>query len=249
LIWADSHAHPHFEPFCYDSIESLDIAYVMCVATAFDQFEQLLELKKKSSKVFISLGEHPLNELLEKIDIKFLEDKIKSIDAVGEIGFDSNGDFKAQRIAFDIQADCAAKNNLPIILHTRNAESETISAIKNFGKGGLKGVFHCFTGSLELAEFAIEMGWKISFSGIVTFKNAEDIRKIASFLFEHHKESILIETDAPYLAPVPFRGRANRVEYVKYVGEFLADFLKADRLDFAKLIKDNFLELFAKEII
>lgn len=257
MIWIDSHAHPHlisdchahphlinnhqeqnYEQFCHK------VKRVLCVATRLDQYSVLRELTK-CQNVDISLGQHPLE--LERFDAEFARATVaqdKRIVAIGETGFDSGGDLQTQREMFDQHADIAMSLGLPIILHVRSqtgidVESEVIAALKNWP--GLRGVLHCFTGSQKLADFACDINWKISFSGIVTFKNAFSLKEIARRV---NLENILIETDSPYLAPEPLRGQVNVPANVRYVGEFLARLREMSQIEFAEIIEKNYHDLF-----
>jgi TatD DNase family protein len=270
--WVDSHCHlqlyndfeandigvhntyeANVSKACEIAIESLQrCAYMLCVSTKIEDYKLFKDIKKKiaqligfeeSEKIFLSAGMHPLDDSIEDQSFDFAELEIAAKDndivAIGETGFDFKGDYKKQQIAFDMQAQIAQDNHLPIIMHTRECDEEAISAIKNWPN--VKGVLHCFTGGMKLAKFAAESGWKVSFSGIITFKNAQDLRDMAKAL---PIESILIETDAPYLAPAPFRGKVNKPMYVQYVGEFISNMLCMEYEEFAKIVHDNFFDLF-----
>ncbi len=257
IRWIDSHCHPHLIVDALDGDKlALDEAVkhgirMLCVSVEIGDYQKLAEYKKLHPYyVSFSLGQHPLHEY-ENVDWGKLESLVaadKNIVAVGEIGFDFNRDLNIQHNSFEAQAHVALEHNLPIILHTRDSgdgkiEAATQAAIKN--ASGTYGVFHCFTGSIALAEFAIENGWYISFSGIITFKNANNLREVAQHLANNGcLDKILIETDSPYLAPFPMRGKVNCPSYVKYVGEFLADLLEQDRAAFAKQIEKNYDSLF-----
>lgn len=247
-FWVDSHCHPHYSPLDeYDVFkEALDnnVGHMLCVSTSLADFEILKKIKEeKGSQVSISIGAHPLNEDLGQTDWAKMEyfASDPAIVAIGETGFDFQGNIKLQHEAFDQHANIASKNNLPIILHTRETEEDVKAAIKRWPKA--QGVFHCFTGSQELAYFAIDNGWKISFSGIITFKNAENLRDIAKKI---PKSSVLIETDAPFLAPIPFRGKPNKPALVSVVGQFLADLWAMEGSQVAKITSSNFKDLFPR---
>lgn len=268
-MWIDSHCHPHllnFENKQNDDNNSnsqlqnqhlaikraLDLGIKMlCVAVDIKDYEVLKSFNQTfPDSTWIGLGQHPLHEEMNEQDwhnLARLVKEDKNIIAVGETGFDFQGDLKKQRKAFEQHVEIACENNLPIILHTREMEAETKKAIIDAKKHfpNLKGVFHCFTGSIDLAEFAIEMEWMISFSGIITFKSANNLREVATHLYKNNwLDNVLIETDCPYLAPMPMRGKQNEPGYVQYVGEFLAQFFQKGIKEFAVLIENNFNKLF-----
>lgn len=225
------------------AIENGEISHMLCVGVDLGEYEAIKKIKAKNPEnVFLAIGEHPLNDNLDKVDWQKLRDLVandKEIIAIGETGFDFQGDFKVQNEAFDIHAQLALDHSLSIILHTRNSDQQAADALKRWKD--VRGVLHCYTGSVELAKLAIDHGWKVSFSGILTYKNAEDIRTLAKAL---PIESLLIETDAPYLAPQVVRGKMNTPLYVKYIGEFLANLLGMEQNDLAKILRDNFFDLF-----
>lgn len=246
IFWIDSHAHPHYAPLdgesCIKEALQAEIGFIMCVATELKDFEKLQNYKRQfPGKIAVSIGAHPLNEDLKETNWLKLNEMAKDCEAIGETGFDINGDLKIQHEAFDRHAEIALKHDLPMIVHTRESDEETISALKRWKN--LKGVLHCFTGKKQLANFAIEQGWKISFSGIITYKKSDELRDLAKYL---PLDSLLIETDAPFLAPQMFRGKPNRPLFVKYIGEFLANLRNLDAMEFAKISTKNFFDLFVK---
>lgn len=266
-MWIDSHCHPHLlDEHLQEQVIKTAIAEhikMLCVSVELSDYEILSKLSKKfCENLFFSIGQHPLHNDYKKgfdwnyikniLEQEFKNSKESKIVALGETGFDFQGDFKVQRENFEKHVELASDYNLPIILHTRDCEKETKAALIDAKKHfpNLKGVFHCFTGSIDLAEFAIEIGWMISFAGIITFKNAQQLKDVAAYLNKNNLlDNLLIETDSPYLAPVPFRGKTNEPSYVKYIGKFLSDFFGKDETDFASLIKVNFNKLFNTKII
>ena len=261
IRWVDSHCHPHLIMDKSNNIDAtaLDIAVqndmrMLCVSVSLSDYKILSEYKKlHPQNVMISLGEHPLHDsAIDWDNFAKLVENDKSIVAIGETGFDFQGDLHKQLDSFNQHVEIACKHDLPIVLHTRSGDGDEIekftkSAIIEAKKRhpNLKGVFHCFSGTIELADFAIEMGWMISFSGIVTFKNAHSMRKVAMHLYNNgYLDSILIETDSPYLAPQVVRGQQNVPYNVKYVGEFLADLFGMPHVQFAKQVEANFDKLF-----
>lgn len=231
-----------------DCFEKENFWHIVCVATQTSDYKKLLEYKKAFPKnVSITLGEHPLNDL-ESVDWQLLRDIIETsdvkIDAVGELGFDFKGNVKLQQNAFEQQAQIALDNNLPIILHTREVESETMAMIRNFP--GLRGVFHCFTGSRRLAEFAIDQGWFVSFSGIITFRNASMLRRILKIV---PLDLLLVETDAPFLTPEPHRRESNHPKYIKHTIEMISKTRDVAYFNLLNALRENLGRLLNKEIV
>jgi TatD DNase family protein len=168
--------------------------------------------------------------------------------AIGETGLDYyrlEGDLEWQRERFRTHIKASRNTRKPLIIHTRSASADTIRLMREEGagtdQGGVGGVMHCFTESLEVAEAALAMGFYISFSGIVTFKSAKDLQEVARAV---PLERMLIETDSPYLAPVPFRGRMNEPGYVRHVGEYIATLKGIPLEQVARQTTENFFNLF-----
>lgn len=247
ILWVDSHFHPQYKNLGLESIkEAYDngIAKMCCVATEISDHNFLMKAKMEYD-VSVSLGEHPMNDFT-LTDWCFLEKEIENYDAIGETGFDFQADINPQIEAFERQAFLAEKHDLPIILHIRDAgdgkvEEIAMHEIRKFNR--LRGVFHCFVGTQRLANFAIEMDFFMSVSGIVTFKNANLLREVVKNI---PKNLLLIETDSPYLAPLPKRGKVNHPMYVRYVGEFLSQFLHMDESELSNIVLENFDKLYKK---
>jgi len=245
-MFFDSHAH--LQLIDYDRLgQSMDdvvlhakqsgVSKFMCVATKFSQYDELLKIKNLYPNVSLSIGLHP-NESPDQIcsveEIVALG-KNKHIVAIGETGLDyyrtkPNETWQRERFISHIRA--AKQLKKPLIIHTRDSMDDTLDILKSEEADTVSGIMHCFSGNLEQAKRAIELNFMISFSGIVTFKNARDLQEIAKALPLEH---ILIETDCPYLAPVPMRGKINQPAYVRHVGEFLAE-LKNIKLETFKEI-------------
>ncbi|WP_342261735.1 TatD family hydrolase [Alphaproteobacteria bacterium endosymbiont of Tiliacea citrago] len=249
ILWVDSHCHPQYENLGLESIEEAlenGISKICCVAAgeSFAEHDFLMKCKEKYNTAIV-IGEHPTNDFA-KTDWNFLESVILNYNAIGETGFDFQSEIEPQIEAFERQANLALKYDLPVVLHIRDAgdgkiEELTMQELKKFPN--LRGVFHCFVGGKKLAQFAIDRNFFISFSGIITFKKAEAIRDLMKTL---PVENFLIETDAPYLAPVPKRGKINRPSYVKYVGEFISQFLNIKEEVFSEIVNKNFDKLYWK---
>ncbi len=204
------------------------IAHMLCVAIDLEGSPEIVQLAKKHQMISASVGVHPNTELQNALTI----DEIASIAddnevvAIGETGLDyfrSEGDLSWQRERFRTHIQAAKELKKPLIIHTREAKEDVIQILKEERAEIVGGVMHCFVDDMETAKKAIDMGFLISFSGIVTFKNAKPLQKVAK---EVPLEHMLVETDAPYLAPTPFRGKINQPAYVKYVAEFIADLKK-----------------------
>lgn len=249
----DSHCHLHFlENVDLDEIISNakdnKISELLCVATTLEQHATILDICNKYDNIAGSIGVHPNEEIKHEPSV---DDILKlaandKIIAIGETGLDyfrsKDSDFLAnQQQRFINHINAAKECNKPLIVHTRDAKEDTLKLLIANNAQIAGGVLHCFTGDLDMAKRAIDIGFLISFSGIVTFKNATDLQAIAK---ELPLNKILIETDCPYLAPVPHRGKMNQPAYVKYVAEFLAELRQIDFADIATATTANFHNLF-----
>ena len=226
------------------------VTHALCVSVDLPDFPQVLELAKTYPHIYASVGVHPDYEDTPEPtvdDLIRLSDHPKII-AIGETGLDYfrlKGDLEWQRERFRRHIRASRATGKPLIIHTRAASEDTIKIMREEGAGtnagGAGGVMHCFTESLAVAEAAIEMGFYISFSGIVTFKSAKDLQAVA---LEVPLERTLIETDSPYLAPVPYRGRMNEPGLVVHVAEYLANLKGLPVAQVAQQTTDNFFTLF-----
>lgn len=183
--------------------------------------KEVLETAKKYPNMYAAIGIHPeYADSYKETDIDFIESHIQDIVAVGEIGLDyhyENANRNKQIELFEKQLKLALKYNKPVIIHSRDATEDTIKTLKKYQ--GLRGSIHCFAGSLETAKIYIKLGYKLGIGGVATFKNA----KIKEVIKELNDEDILLETDSPYLAPVPLRGEKNEPQNVRVIAEFIAD--------------------------
>jgi TatD DNase family protein len=258
-MFIDSHCHldkldlsPYENNFTamLDAAFQRDISRLLCVCIDLEKFEGMYSLIQDQPKVFASLGVHPLHVESEAgiVSINQLIEKVKQhpkIIAIGETGLDYfyQTDTKAvQQQSFINQLRAADQLSLPVIVHTRDAREDTLSLIKTYG-GESGGVLHCFTESQAMAEAAIDMNYLISFSGIVTFRNAEELREVVKAI---PLDKILIETDAPYLAPIPYRGKKNEPKYVVEVAQCIADLKGISVEKVAEATSENFYRLFSK---
>ncbi len=209
--------------------------------------QDVVALAQRYPQVYASVGLHPS----EVVDVEpKREDYLalarhEKVIAMGEMGLDyyyNDSGLENQRQRFALQIQLARELNKPIIVHTRDAQEDTLAIMRAEQADTVGGVMHCFTESVEMAKAALDMGFYVSFSGIVTFKNAENVRDVARMV---PLDRMLIETDAPYLTPVPKRGKPNQPENVKHVAEFLADMRGVSFAELASMTTDNFHRLFA----
>jgi TatD DNase family protein len=253
-MYIDSHCHINFPELNQKidevvmNMENNSITHALCVSVTLDKINEILDLTKKYSNIYASVGVHPDYEDIQEpdIDILFKYSKDKKIVAIGETGLDYfrlKGDLSWQRDRFRTHIRAAIKSKLPLIIHTRNAQDDTISIMKEEGANSATGVMHCFTESYEMAKQAIDLGFYISFSGIITFKNAETLRETVKKI---PIENILIETDSPYLAPVPNRGKLNEPANVRYVAEKISELKGIPVEKVAEITTNNFFKLFSK---
>ena len=220
----------------------------LCVGIGFDNTDELLALESENSDVWLSMGVHPLQDDLsvEASELKKWG-SLSQVVAIGETGLDYHYQpetKQAQLESFRLHLEVANELNKPVIVHTREAQDDTLELIRTHG-GSTAGVLHCFTESWEMAEQALDLGYYISISGIVTFRNADALREVVRKV---PLQRLLIETDSPYLAPVPKRGKPNDPSLLPYVAECIAG-LKGVSLDaLAQATTDNFFRLFSAAI-
>jgi len=232
-------------------MESAKVSNALCVSVDLPDFPKVLKLAQDHPHLFASVGVHPDYEDTPEPTLEFLVETAKKypkIVAIGETGLDyyrmgdrsyESMEWQRERFRTHIRAAIASKK--PLIIHTRSASEDTIKILKEEGAERIGGVMHCFTESLEMAKSAMQMGFFISFSGIVTFKSAKDLQETCK---QVPLERLLIETDSPYLAPIPYRGKINEPAWVAKVGEFIAH-LKGIEVDvLASATSKNFYECF-----
>jgi TatD DNase family protein len=255
-MFIDSHCHINFPELAARMPEILakmadnKVTHALCVSVDLPDFPQVLALAEQYPHIYASVGVHPDYEDTPEPSVEqlvTLSDHPKII-AIGETGLDYyrlEGDLEWQRERFRTHIRASRITRKPLIIHTRSASADTIRLMREEGAGsdksGAAGVMHCFTESLEVAEAALEMGFYISFSGIVTFKSAKDLQAVAKVV---PLERMLIETDSPYLAPVPYRGKMNEPGYVRHVAEYIATLKDVPLAQVAQQTSDNFFNLF-----
>ncbi len=222
------------------------VGHILCVCIDMNNVEAVLACAKQYTWVSASVGVHPNTQdshdpsLAELIQMA----EAPHVVAIGETGLDyfrSEGDLTWQHERFRRHIQAAITVNKPLIIHTREAREDTIRIMQEESAGQVGGVMHCFTETLEMAEQAMALGFYISFSGIVTFKNAQELQALAKTV---PLDRMLVETDAPYLAPVPYRGKTNQPAYVRHVAEFIAELRGISYEELAAATTDNFFKLF-----
>ena len=260
-MFIDSHAHidgPEFDadrPEVIRRAQDAGVSAILNVGTGDPHggaFERALELGETHQTVYTALGVHPHDaRLFDDAAEEELERLIRQgsrVIAWGEIGLDFHYDNSPRQVQMDVfrrQLRLARERSLPVIVHTRAAEDETVEILNSeWGGSDLPGIMHCFSGSLELARKAVDLGFLISFSGIVTFKNAEDLRAVA---MEIPLDRLLIETDCPFLSPIPYRGKRNEPAYVVEVARCLAGLRGLTLDEIASITTRNFSRLFRLE--
>jgi len=222
------------------------IDHILCIAIDKESSHDVINLAETYDDITASVGIHPNVEQQENFSVYELVSlaQHKKVIAIGETGLDyfrSEGDLSWQRDRFRTHIEAAKQLKKPLIIHTREAREDTMAILEQENAEQAGGIIHCFTEDWETAQRALDIGFYISLSGIVTFKNAVALQEVAKKL---PLDRILIETDAPYLAPVPHRGKTNRPAYVKYVAEFLAE-LRDDTVEnIAHVTSTNFHQLF-----
>lgn len=225
-----------------------DVKHFLCVSVVLDEFSLLMDLAKNQDDISLSLGLHPTEPAEREPTIEELVQlgSNKKVVAIGETGLDfyraENEEEKTlQRNRFRQHIRVAKIVKKPLIVHTRQAQEDTIAILKEEGAKEVGGVMHCFTETIEMARLAMQEDFYISFSGIVTFHNAANLKEVAK---QVPLDKMLIETDSPYLAPVPYRGKSNQPAYVREVAEYLAMLKAVPYEKLADTTTDNFFQLF-----
>jgi TatD DNase family protein len=248
----DSHCHINFPQLASDlegvlsRMRSAQVTTALCVSVNLETFPAVLELARAHEGVYASVGVHPDEQSGEDPDPDRLVQLAADprIVAIGETGLDYfrlEGDLTWQRERFRNHIRAATQTGKPLIIHTREAGADTIKIMREERAKNCGGVMHCFTETWEVASAALDQGFLISFSGILTFKNAAELREVARKV---PLESILVETDSPYLAPVPHRGKTNEPAYVRFVAEQLAQVKGLPLETIAAATSENFRRLF-----
>jgi TatD DNase family protein len=255
-MYVDSHCHLSF-PELIENIDAIradmaraQVDRALCICTTLEEFEQVHALAARFDNFWCSAGVHPDNEGVQEPslgDLLALAARPRVV-AIGETGLDyfrpngrSTADMEWQRERFRVHIRAACATTLPLVVHTRSASDDTVAILKEEGASRPGGVFHCFTETLAVARAALDLGFCISFSGILTFKTAGDLREVARFV---PLDRCLIETDSPYLAPVPHRGKTNNPSFVPFVAKQIADLKGLPVEAIAQATSANFERLF-----
>lgn len=251
-MFVDSHCHINFPELASDLDRILDemrsnaVTHALCVSVDLETLPQVLAIAERYSNVFASVGVHPDHQDVAEADIARLVDLAAHprVVAIGETGLDYyrlEGDLEWQRERFRRHIRAAHITGKPLIIHTREAAQDTLRIMREERADGVGGVMHCFTETQAVADAALEMNFLISFSGIVTFRNALDLKEVARKV---PLERMLIETDSPYLAPVPNRGKTNQPAFVRHVAEEIGRLKRVPLETVGKVTSENFFRLF-----
>lgn len=252
----DSHCHLDFPELALDlpstlaAMETNGVGWALCAGVTLERFPAMMEIVRSDRRLFSSVGVHPDTEsdgftaTEPSIDqlVRLADDP--QVVAIGETGLDYyrlTGDLEWQRERFRTHIRAARECCKPLIIHTRSAAEDTLRLLREEGGGTVGGVFHCFTESADVAHAALDLGFFISFSGIVTFNKASELKEIAKIV---PLERLLVETDAPWLAPVPHRGKTNQPGFVRHVAEAIAILRGLSLETLTEATTDNFFHLF-----
>lgn len=231
-----------------DAAKEKGVEHFLCVGIDLEHLDDVLGIANEYRAVSASVGVHPLYQESRDPTVEELVKAAKheKVVAIGETGLDyfyCKGDLEWQRKRFEVHIEAAQQSSLPLIIHTRDAKEDTLSILRAGQADQVGGVLHCFTEDLDMAEQAMEMGFYISISGIVTFRNADALREVVRAI---PIERLLVETDSPYLAPVPHRGKSNEPKYVMDVAKFIADLKGLTLEELINVTGENFFHLFNK---
>jgi TatD DNase family protein len=249
----DSHCHLDHEPLLSDlsnvikRSKEVGIKKLLTISTSYKSFDRIKKIIEEDEIIYGTIGIHPHettdNKITSDFIVKNLNDNAKII-GIGETGLDfyyNNSDKDDQIVSFKEHIEASLKTNTPLIIHSRDAEDETFNILNNYKDQKLKILMHCFTGSKDFAKKLLTLNAIFSASGIITFKNSLDLQETFKFL---PLDNILIETDSPFLAPVPKRGKKNEPSFIDYTAQKLADIKDISKLDLVKYTTNNFNKLF-----
>ena len=249
----DSHCHLDYEPLFTDiknvikRSQDVGVEKILTICTTIQSYEKIIRIINENEIVFGTFGIHPHEVENDFVSTKIIESKIKQnkkIIGIGETGLDfyyNNADKKKQILSFKNHLEAAAELNIPVVVHSRNAETETFNVLNEFKSKNLKILMHCFTGSKEFAKKLLDFNTYFSASGIITFKNSIELQNTFKFI---PLDKLLIETDSPYLAPVPERGKKNEPSFLKFTANKLADLRDMKNQELISKTTKNFNKLF-----
>jgi len=255
-MYVDSHCHlsyPELAEKLADiraDMQAAEVGRALCICTTLEEFDRVHALALAHDNFWASVGVHPDNEGVQEptLDDLLSRASLPRVVALGETGLDyfrlngrSEADMEWQRERFRVHIRAAHRTGLPLVIHTRSASRDTIKVLTAEGERRVGGVFHCFTETLEVARAALDLGFYISFSGILTFKNAKDLREVARYV---PLDRCLIETDSPYLAPAPFRGKTNTPALLPWVAKQMAELKGVGVEEIGRVTTANFESLF-----
>jgi len=255
-MYVDSHCHlsyPELAEKLADiraDMQAAEVGRALCICTTLEEFARVHALALAHDNFWASVGVHPDNEGVQEptLDDLLRRAALPRVVALGETGLDyyrlngrSEADMEWQRERFRVHIRAAHRTGLPLVIHTRSASRDTIEVLTAEGERRVGGVFHCFTETLEVARAALDLGFYISFSGILTFKNAKDLREVARYV---PLDRCLIETDSPYLAPAPFRGKTNTPALLPWVAKQMAELKGVCVEEIGRVTTANFESLF-----
>jgi TatD DNase family protein len=264
-MFTDSHCHLSFPelranlPAILEAMQAAQVDRALCICTTLEEFEDVHTLALQNNNLWATVGVHPDNEAVQEPTLADLLERaaLPRVVGIGETGLDYyrlNGrtlnDMAWQRERFQVHIRAARQTDLPLVIHTRSASDDTLSILREVGGFGsgcegdlpqARGVFHCFTETESVARAALDLGFYISFSGIVTFRNAADLRDLLRWI---PLERLLIETDSPYLAPVPHRGKTNSPAFVPFVAQQVAEIKGLPLAEVAQATSRNFEQIF-----
>lgn len=263
-MFTDSHCHLNFPelkaqlPQIRQAMALAQVDRALCICTTLEEFEGVHQLATDYDNFWCTVGVHPDNENVQEPSLADLLQRasLPKVVGIGETGLDyfrlgerTLADMAWQRERFSVHIRAARQSQKPLVIHTRSASEDTLAILKDEGQGAgtnalapARGVFHCFTETQAVARAALDLGFYISFSGILTFKSAGDLRELARFV---PLDRLLIETDSPYLAPMPYRGKTNKPSYVPLVAQQIAELRQQPLHVIAQATSHNFEQLFS----
>ena len=251
-MFVDSHCHINFSDFADDTAEvvarmaAANVTHAMCISVTYPEWPSVVALAERYDNIYATAGVHPDYEDIEEPTVASLLERAAhpKVQAIGETGLDYfrlQGDLSWQRERFRRHIRAARECGKPLVIHTRSASQDTLAIMREERASEVGGVMHCFTESWDVASAAMDLGFHISFSGIVSFKSARDLREVARKV---PLERMLIETDSPYLAPVPYRGKRNEPSFVPHVAVAIAAERGVDVETIGVVTSQNFFSLF-----